>query len=113
MSEDRTKYCPYCGAMIPYDERYCPACGEPQPALGEAPKKKPQKSAWLAAFLSLLITGLGQLYLGKWRRGGAFFLTAITIGFFASFYYTNDQILVLGVIFAIISAYDAYRLTSR
>jgi TM2 domain-containing membrane protein YozV len=113
MSEDQTKYCPYCGIMIPYDERYCPACGEPQPALGEVVKKTTKKSPWLAALLSLLITGLGQLYLGKWRRGASFFFTAIMLGFFASFYLTNDQILVIGVIFAIISAYDAYRLTSK
>ncbi len=111
MNSEQTKYCPFCGTMIPYEDSYCPACGESQPVLGII--HKPPKPAWVAIILSLLITGLGQVYLGNWRRGATFFFGTIIIGFLASYYYSYDQIMIIGVLFALISAYDAYRLSQR
>lgn len=110
MSEERTKFCPHCGAMIPYDEASCPACGEPQPVL-EAASRKPVKKTWIAVLLSLLVTGLGHVYLGRWRRGLAIFIMTLAVGVVASLYFTYDQVMFIGLLFALFSAYDAYLLS--
>jgi TM2 domain-containing membrane protein YozV len=64
----------------------------------------------LAAFLSLVITGAGQLYLGEIARGiiylGAVLLISITL----EGVLTYEQMLLLGIVISIISAWDAYRL---
>ena len=111
MSEEKTKYCHSCGAMIPYFDRYCPACGAPQPALSgmEPVKQVGVKKVWVAVLLSFLITGAGQLYLGEYRRGTTFMLGTLLIGAALSYYFTQDQIMGFGVAMALISAYDAYR----
>jgi hypothetical protein len=111
MSEERTKFCPHCGTMIPYDESYCPACGEPQPVL-EGVRRKPAKKTWVAVLLSLLVTGLGHVYLGRWRRGVTILVITLVVGGFASLYFTYDQVMLVGLFFALFSAYDAY-LVSR
>jgi TM2 domain-containing membrane protein YozV len=109
MTEEKTKYCHHCGAMIPYNDEYCPSCGELQPSLGTKTRiTKKRKNPTLAIILSLLVTGLGQIYLGKYVRGLVFFLGTVLIGWLMSFYITYEQTLIIGVILAIISAYDAY-----
>ena len=110
MSEERTKFCPHCGVMIPYDEASCPACGEPQPVL-EAASRKPVKKTWIAVLLSLLVTGLGHVYLGRWKRGLTIFITTLAVGVVASLYFTYDQVMFIGLLFALFSAYDAYLLS--
>jgi TM2 domain-containing membrane protein YozV len=110
MSEERTKFCPHCGTMIPYDESYCPACGEPQPVL-EGVRRKPAKKTWVAVLLSLLVTGLGHVYLGRWRRGVTILVMTLVGGGVASLYYTYDQVMLVGLFFALFSAYDAYLLS--
>ncbi len=110
MSEERTKFCPHCGAMIPYDEASCPACGEPQPVL-EAASRKPVKKTWIAVLLSLLVTGLGHVYLGRRRRGLTIFIMTLAVGVVASLYFTYDQVMFIGLLFALFSAYDAYLLS--
>jgi TM2 domain-containing membrane protein YozV len=115
MSEEKTKYCHNCGAMIPYYDRYCPACNAPQPVLPgmEPVKQAGVKKVWIAVLLSFLITGAGQLYLGESRRGATFLLGTLLIGVALSYYFTQDQIMGFGVAMALISAYDAYRLGLR
>jgi TM2 domain-containing membrane protein YozV len=112
MTEEKTKFCPRCGTMIPYEEAICPLCGEPQPQFA-GQKKKAGKRMWVAVVLSLLVTGLGQVYLGEWRRGLAFFGTAFVIGFVASDYVSYDKLIIMGVILAVIAAYDAYNISKR
>jgi TM2 domain-containing membrane protein YozV len=111
MSEERTKFCPHCGTMIPYDETYCPACGEPQPVL-KGVRSKPVKKTWIAVLLSLLVTGLGHLYLGRWRRGLAILAATLVVGVVASLYLSYDQVMLVGLLFALFSAIDAYNLSS-
>jgi len=109
MSGERTKYCPACGAMIDYKYDVCPSCGARQPPLpGVRPRMA--KSPLLAAFLSLLVTGAGQVYVGEVWRGIAFFLAVFAIGSLLEPYLSFDMLMVIGVAFAIVSAYDAYRL---
>ena len=115
MIDDKTKFCPYCGTMIPYLDDACPACGEPQPELQgmEQKPKKTQKNMWLAVLLSFLITGLGQVYLGKWKRGVRFFMLTLLIGFIASYYFKYEQVITMGALLSLISAYDAYQLAKK
>ena len=111
MSEERPKFCPHCGTMIPFDESYCPACGEPQPVL-EGVRRKPAKKTWVAVLLSLLVTGLGHVYLGRRRRGLTILVMTLVVGGVASLYFTYDQVMLVGLFFSLFSAYDAY-LVSR
>lgn len=92
MTEEKTKYCPHCGAMIDYKYAICPACGKPQAlAPGIEKVKMPQKkSPLLALFLSLLITGVGQIYLGKVRRGLAFLVGTLILGSILEWYLTIE-----------------------
>ncbi len=110
MSEERTKFCPHCGTMIPYDEAYCPACGEPQPIL-EGTRRRSAKKPWVAVLLSLLVTGLGHLYLGRWRRGLAILAATITVGGVASLYLDYNRVMLVGLFFALFAAIDAYNLS--
>jgi TM2 domain-containing membrane protein YozV len=70
--------------------------------------EKPTKKIWLAVLLSLLITGLGQVYVGQWRKGIAFFVGTFTMGFVLFDFVEYNLIMLLGTVMAIISAYDAY-----
>ena len=115
MTEERSKYCHQCGAMIPYYDRYCPACNTPQPTLpGMMPiKTESKKKVWIAVLLSFLITGLGQFYLGERRRAVAFFGGTLLMGAVLSYVMSQDQIMGFGVVMAIISAFDAYQLAMK
>jgi TM2 domain-containing membrane protein YozV len=115
MTEEKTKYCHQCGAMIPYMDRYCPACNAKQGMLSgmEPIKEDKGKSPWTAVILSFLITGLGQLYLGKRKRAAAFFIGTLVLGGVLSTSFTQEQIMGFGVIMALISAIDAYMISSR
>ena len=112
MTQEKTKYCHNCGAMIPYLDRYCPACNTSQPTLpGMMPLKEvSSKKVWIAVLLSFLITGLGQYYLGARRRAIAFFGGTMLLGVLLSYTMTQDQVLSFGVVMAIISAIDAYQM---
>ena len=115
MSEEKTKYCPYCGAQIDYKYTTCPSCGKPQPPIdGQLPPRPAgKKNALLAAILSLLITGAGQIYLGKVWRGLAYLVTVLLMGILFNGILTFDELMILGVVFSIISAWDAYRMANE
>jgi len=110
MTEEKTKFCPRCGTMIPYEEATCPLCGEPQPRFA-GQRVKPRKRTWVAVALSLLVTGLGHVYLGEWRRGLTFFGAAFVMGFVVSYYVSYDRLLILGAIVGVAAAYDAYKIS--
>ena len=63
--ERKTKICPNCGAKIDAKAEICPNCGvrvKPIPVYIE------KKSSGIAAVLSFLFTGLGQLQWSNWQR---------------------------------------------
>jgi hypothetical protein len=112
--EKKTKYCPFCGNQIDYAYINCPVCGKLQPPI--EPVFKPalkKKNVPLAVLLSLLITGLGQAYLGVWVRGLAFLVSAFSIVLFLGPYLTEEQMIAIGIIFGILSAVDAYFLAKK
>jgi TM2 domain-containing membrane protein YozV len=110
MMSKEEKYCPYCGTIIPYHDDWCPSCGKHQPVMpGMTPKiVRPEKKVWIAVLASLLVTGLGQVYVGEWRKGIAFFVCTFTLGYLLSYYFDYGTIMLFGTVMAIISAYDAY-----
>ena len=79
--EDGAKFCRNCGSEIVPEEhnvsgtKFCANCGFEMSAVGNA-----DKSPVLAAILSFLIVGLGQIYLGLTKKGIILFVAAIVSG---------------------------------
>ena len=124
-----TKICPYCGATIPADSEFCPNCGArltgatsappppvpaavppPQPAQqippGQPMPQQPvvvqnKKEVVLAAILSFIIPGLGQIYVGNVKKGIIYIILAVVL--YIIFW-------PLGFLFAIYAIYDAYKM---
>ena len=115
MTEEKTKFCPYCGVQIDYRYTTCPSCGKPQPPIdGVAlPRVVGKKNPLLAAVLSLLITGAGQIYLGRVWRGLAFLVGVLLLGILFDGILTLDELMIVGVVLSIVSAWDAYRLATE
>lgn len=69
--ESNTKYCSNCGALIDEKAEICPKCGV-RVLFPRVYRQK--KSGGLAAILSAIIPGTGQLYCGRGMRAAGFFL---------------------------------------
>ncbi len=61
----------------------------------------------LAAIISLILPGIGQVYAGQVMKGIIMFIIAIIIGLLAS--YVSGYIAIISLIYAIYAAYDAYQ----
>ena len=69
--ESNTKYCSNCGALIDEKAEICPKCGV-RVLFPQVYQQK--KSGALAAILSAIIPGAGQIYGGRGMRGAGFFV---------------------------------------
>ncbi len=69
--ESNTKYCSNCGAVIDEKAEICPKCGV-RVLFQQIYREK--KSGALAAILSAIIPGAGQIYCGRGLRGVGFFI---------------------------------------
>jgi TM2 domain-containing membrane protein YozV len=90
-NEKRTKFCVNCGSEIDARAEICPKCGvrvaPPPPAMpqqpyGYAPQPNvnvERKNEGLAAVLSFLFVGLGQIYNGEIGKGIAFITLGVVI----------------------------------
>lgn len=68
-----------------------------------------RRNPLLAAILSLIIAGLGQLYLRKFFRAMVFLLLeVITAGIWI--YFSSEIGVILNLLVSVIAAYDAYKL---
>ena len=97
------KFCSNCGSEIDIKAEICPKCGVRQSgSIGISGEKNPV----VAAFLSFLIVGLGQVYVGKPKRGIVLFCAGMV------FVFTSVLIIPLfGVLACWIGGiYDAYQL---
>lgn len=97
-----TVFCRSCGAEINKEAYICPKCGVKQ-------KKNPPKNPGLAAVLSFLVTGLGQIYNGQIGKGILFmiiqFINWLLLGLLIGF--------ITLPAFWIYSIYDAYKTAER
>ena len=107
MSVKRTKFCSNCGSEIDAMAEICPKCGvrvAPPPASPSPPVLVERKSEGLAAVLSFLFVGLGQIYNGQIGKGILF----IILGVIA----VLTMVVLIGFIiyplFWIYNIYDAY-----
>lgn len=105
--ESETKYCSNCGSEIDINAEICPKCGvrvEPATVNNVYSSPKSEKSQGLAAVLSFLICGVGQIYNGQIGKGIGLLIAVIICGFLS--------ILIVPAIIAIIlwiyGIYDAY-----
>lgn len=110
-----TKFCVNCGAQIDIKEEICPGCGVKQPLLPRAPQAYMigKKSPTLAAVLSFLITGLGQIYVGQITRGLAFLIFGFLVAGVASLAYGGGIVWIIAIIIWGAAAYDAYTLAQK
>ncbi len=60
-----TKFCPNCGAEIDKNAEICPKCG----VRVMVPTYVEKKSTGIAAVLSFVFVGLGQIYNGQIGKG--------------------------------------------
>lgn len=82
--------CPYCGAIITYDEYFCRACHKrlyDQQDFSAPSTVKPEtyivsaRNPFIAGIFSAISPGLGQFYNGETLKGLGFFLAFIAVSF--------------------------------
>jgi TM2 domain-containing membrane protein YozV len=99
-----TKFCSNCGAEIDKDAEICPKCGV-RVKIDTIEKK----SAGIAAVLSFIIPGAGQVYNGQLGKGILFFIVGIILAL--------TILIFIGVIlyplFWIYNIYDAYNIANK
>lgn len=85
------KFCASCGQAIKPNQAICLSCGCALPPIANQPIAGPNadptktihpsgKSSTLAAILSCLVVGVGQMYLGQVIKGVVMLLAALVIG---------------------------------
>ena len=117
-------YCNKCGNMVEDNQQFCSKCGNRVDVAGGAPQAAPQqvqqpqqvvyareKSEGLAAVLSLIWLGLGQIYDGKIGRGLGIMVVGIILVFV--FWFLLWLIVIVMFIFWIWNIFDAYKLAKQ
>ena len=74
--EPQTKFCKSCGKKIDSNANVCPYCGFGSGSVAVAD----EKSVFLAALLSFLFPGLGQIYNGQTHKAITFIIAYIVSG---------------------------------
>jgi len=70
--------CPECGREVSSAAASCPGCGHPiRPAVSAPSTPQRKWSPGVAAVLSLVIPGAGQMYKGQVARGLVWFLVVV------------------------------------
>ena len=110
-NEKDTKFCSNCGFEMPKASKFCPECGTTAervpPVMNTTTIVVPSnKSSGLAALLSFLIIGLGQVYLGLTKKGIILFVLAIISGILI-FVLIGWILWVLVWVYAIYDAYNS------
>ena len=85
------RHCPFCGAMVSYDEYFCRSCHKrftdqneldvPSTTTRPDTYVEPARRPWVSALLSVAGVGLGQFYNGDTLKGIGFFLAFIAVSF--------------------------------
>jgi TM2 domain-containing membrane protein YozV len=113
-------FCPKCGKEVTEDMNVCPYCGNPlkvMPTQRKVPVSKVTvgtKNSGLAAVLSLIIPGLGQMYAGQIGRGLLFLFIGIPLtAIIALFFFWLILPLFLPLAFWIWNIFDAYNICNE
>lgn len=108
-------YCQNCGAQLPDSATYCDRCGN---RVGEhsggargldnqmASIMVNKKSEALALILSLIIPGLGQIYIGQSIRGILMFVMIFIIAILTMFFVLFG---ILYIVLWLYAMYDAFK----
>lgn len=81
IKSDKVNFCYNCGAKITGDFKFCPVCGQDLKA--EVTKSNrtvtsaEEKNVLLAVILSIILPGLGQIYLGLDNKGAIFLIAYV------------------------------------
>lgn len=115
--ENNTKYCSNCGALIDEKAEICPKCGV-RVLFPQVYQQK--KSGALAAILSAVIPGTGQLYCGRGMRAAGFFILnvfmLILFGAAASENPNSDEpgiLLIIMILIWLWNIFDANNIASK
>ena len=79
-SDRKIKFCFNCGNKLIGDFKFCPECGQDlsdDDAKSQAPTSSGEKNILLAVILSVLLPGLGQIYLGLDHKGAIFLIAYV------------------------------------
>ena len=110
---------PKCGKEVTDEMNVCPYCGNPlkvMPTYNQAPSRVTvaTKNSGLAAVLSLILPGLGQMYAGQIGRGLLFLFIGIPLtAIIAVFFFWLILPLFLPLAFWIWNIFDAYNLCNE
>jgi TM2 domain-containing membrane protein YozV len=105
-----SKYCSNCGDQIDEKAEICPDCGvrQPRAAFYQEPVYQ-QKNPGIAAVLSALFVGLGQIYNGEIAKG-LIFMVAYFISILLAFIFIG---IITTPILWIFGIYDAYNTAKK
>lgn len=122
-SPEGKKVCPHCGAKVVRDSVYCGSCGKPMEGSASASTTTVRvegKSPAFAAILSLIWTGLGQVYAGATVKGLLMmFVLPIVVMTFGFGIMMLGNIILVGIGILLIIGYyiyaivDAYNMAKR
>ena len=105
-TKKETKFCSNCGAEIDKNAEICPKCGVRVKGVSTYTEKK---STGIAAVLSFVFVGLGQIYNGQIGKGILFLIIAIILAL--------STIVLVGFIlcplFWVYNIYDAYKTAEK
>jgi len=109
--KQQTKFCSSCGNEIFVNAEICPRCGVRVVTSAQV------KSPLLAAILSFIWSGLGQIYNGEVAKGLVFMCIEVifTITFLIAFISFGAWVVVslLWILFSIYAIYDAYEVAKK
>lgn len=92
-------YCKNCGQVIDDKAEICPKCGV---RISMPPTIQEKRNSGLAAILSFLVPGLGQIYCGRIGRGILILITTIIL-----------MLIVIGIVEWVWNIYDAYAIAEK
>lgn len=103
MPQKVTRFCRACGAKIDAEAEICPKCGV------RARLERAQKNPGVAALLSTIFAGLGQIYNEQIAKGLVFIVLAVVFAF--------STLVLIGFIllpvFWVFNIYEAYNTAKK
>jgi TM2 domain-containing membrane protein YozV len=114
------RFCENCGDPVSADEVFCEKCGNrieqasggqtsPPPAYqAQSPvatqQPKQTKNPIVAALLSLLLCGVGQMYNGQWKKGIVLLVGVIILAYLIG---------IFAIVVTLFAIYDAYTTANK